>query len=88
VTSQWVRENVTCERVQITLVQLAAQAPIACKASEILVDGIFVPVNTPLITGMDGNVGEVTMCFERNIPLWDYNPSWQQMIFGARSTEA
>jgi hypothetical protein len=74
--------------VEITLVQLAAQTRIACKASKILVNGIFVPANTLLITDIDGNVGEVTMCFERKIPLWNYNPSWQQMIFGARSTEA
>jgi len=33
--------------------------------------------------GFYGNVGKVSIHEERNLPLWNYDPSWQKMVFGA-----
>jgi hypothetical protein len=70
--------------VQITLVQLAAQAGITCEAFKVGVYRIFVPTNMLFSVGGYENAGEVAPCPEDNFntPLWDNDPPWQQKIFG------
>jgi hypothetical protein len=63
------------ERMQVTLVQPAAQAQVAYKASKIGVNRILVPKNMLDGIGIYGNFGEVSICAERNLSLWNYDPS-------------
>ena len=64
------------KRVQITEIQLAAQARIAFEASEIGVDRVFVPTNMLLRVSSYGNSGEVSICPEENLSLGNDDPSW------------
>ncbi len=61
--------------VQITEIQLAAQARIASEASKIGVNRVFVPTNM-LRTSSYGNSGEVSMRTKGNVSLGDDDPSW------------
>jgi hypothetical protein len=75
-TEQRIRKAVAGKRVQITEIQLAAQARIAFEASKIGVNRVFVPTNMLLCTSSYGNSGEVSICPEGNPSLGDDDPSW------------
>jgi hypothetical protein len=81
VAKQWIKETVTGEGVQITLVQLAPQTRITCQASKIGVNCIFVPSDMLFAIGIYRNTGEVSNCTERDLPLWDDDPSRQKRLF-------
>jgi hypothetical protein len=67
--------------MQVTLVQLAAQACVAFEASKNRVNRVFVPTNMLLSVSIYRNTGEVSICPKGNIPLRDNDSSWQQRLF-------
>jgi len=74
VTKQRIRKAVTGERVQVTEIQLAAQARIAFEASKIGVDRVFMPTNM-FPNGLYGNNGKVFICPEENLSSGNDDPS-------------
>ena len=73
--------------MQVTLVQLASQACVIGETSKISVNHVFVPMNMlwlmRLAHGINPNIGEVLTFPKTNIPLQDYDLSWQQRLFGS-----
>ncbi len=70
----------TGERMQITLVQLAAQVCIAFEASKIRVDGVFVPTNMLFSIGIYVNASEIAVCPKEKLPLGNNDPSWKERL--------
>src|SRR5580693_6213404 len=68
--------------MQIAFVKLAAQTRIVGKASEVVINGILVPINMLVSVGIYRNAREVALCLEGDFPLWDYDPSRKQREFG------
>jgi hypothetical protein len=82
VAKQWIRKTVTGERVQITSVQLAAEARSTREASEIGIDCVFVPADELCVMGTYRDAVKVPNFLEGNISLWDNNSSWKERTLG------
>jgi hypothetical protein len=47
-----------------------------------------VPTNVLFNISVYGNVDKVSIPAERNLPLWNYDLSWQKRVFGAGRARA